>query len=123
MDTISRIKKSRSVIFRFESLLTHIFFYATNKFPSITNWNETECAIQLITFIYRSRPEVVIDNDIDRIMKSFQVEMNQRYRIPPALVEKYKDELCFMVKIDFPWVKFIEPMGYEMSEELIEGYA
>ena len=23
----------------------------------------------------------------------------------------------------FPEVKFIEPMGYEMSEELIEGYA
>ena len=39
------------------------------------------------------------------------------------LVEKYKYELCFMVEIDFtcmeaiiPWVKFIEPMGYEMSE-------
>ena len=42
------------------------------------------------------------------------------------LVEKYKDELCFMVEIDFtcmeaivPQVKFIEPMGYEMSKELI----
>ena len=56
--------------------------------------------------------------------------MKQRYRIPPMLVEKYKDEPCFMVEIDFtckevvvPRVKFIEPMGYEMSEELIEGYA
>ena len=63
-------------------------------------------------------------------MKSFQVEMKQRYRIPPVLVEKYKDELCFMVEIDFtcmeaivPRVKFIEPMGYEMSEEIIEWYA
>ena len=46
------------------------------------------------------------------------------------LVEKYKDELCFMVETYFtcmeavvPQVKFIEPMGYEMSKDLIEGYA
>ena len=63
-------------------------------------------------------------------MKSFQVEMKQRYRIPLVLVEKYTDELCFMVETNFtcmevvvPWVKFIEPMGYKMSEELIEWYA
>ena len=56
--------------------------------------------------------------------------MKKRYRIPPALVEKYKDELCFMVETYFtcmevvvPWVKVIETMGYEMSLDLIEGYA
>ena len=52
LDNISRIKKSRSEIFRFESLLTHIFFYATKKFPGITNWNESECAMQTITCTY-----------------------------------------------------------------------
>ena len=57
------------------------------------------------------------------------MEMKKRYRIPPALVEKYKDEIFFMVEEDFTCmeavvrrVKFIEPMGYEMSEDLIEGY-
>ena len=56
--------------------------------------------------------------------------MKKWYRIPPALVEKYKEEICLMVETDFTCmeaviirVKFIEPMGYEMSEELIEGYA
>ena len=46
------------------------------------------------------------------------------------MVEKYKDNLCFMVEIDdtymeavIPRVKFIEPMGYEMSAKLFEGYA
>ena len=85
--------------------------------------------MQLNTHTYRSRPKVVRDSDIDKIMKSFQEEMKQRYRICLALVEKYKDELCFMVEIDCtcmgavaPQVKFIKPMGYEMSEELIEGY-
>lgn len=64
------------------------------------------------------------------MMDSFQEEMKQRYRISPILVDKYKDELFFMVEIDFtcmevvvPQVKFIEPMAYEMSEELIEGCA
>ena len=56
--------------------------------------------------------------------------MKKRYRIPPSLVEKYKQDICFMVEIDYtcmeavvPRVKFIKPMGYEMSTELIEGYA
>ena len=86
--------------------------------------------MQTITCTYRATLETIRDSDIDRIMKSFKVEMKQRYRIPPMLVEKYKDELCFLVEIDFtcmevvvPWVKFIEPMGYEMSEEMIEGNA
>ena len=86
--------------------------------------------MQTITCAYKVRLEIIKENDIDRIMKYFHVEMKQRYRIPPVLVEKYKDELCFMVEIDFtcmevvvPWVKFIKPMGYKMSEELFEGYA
>lgn len=51
------------------------------------------------------------------------------YKIPPSMVEKYKDGICFMLKIDntfmkflVPRVKFIESMGYEMSPEIIEGY-
>ena len=46
------------------------------------------------------------------------------------MVEKDKDEICFMVETNntcvevvIPRVKFIEPMGYDMSIELIEGYA
>ena len=72
--------------------------------------------------------ENVRDFDIDRMMKSFQTEMKKRYRIPPSLVEKYKQDICFMVETDHtcmealvPRMKFVEPMGYEMSVELIEG--
>ena len=56
------------------------------------------------------------------MMKSFQAKMKKRYRIPPTLIDKYEDELCFMVETDFtcmevvvPQVKFIERMSYEMS--------
>ena len=55
--------------------------------------------------------------------------MKKRYRIPPSLVEKYKEDICFMVETDFtcmevviPRMKFIEPVRYEISAELIEGY-
>ena len=70
------------------------------------------------------------DKDVNKMMKNFKTKMNQRYMIPPTLVEKYKDYLCFMIEIDFtymevvvPCVKFIETMGYEMSINLIEVYA
>ena len=46
------------------------------------------------------------------------------------MVEKYKEEIYFMVEMNnncmeavILRVKFIEPMGYEMSEDIIEGYA
>ena len=86
--------------------------------------------MQLITHAYRGKLETIRDRDIDKMMKGFQAKMKRRYRILPALVEKYKEDICFMVETNFkcmeavvPRVKFIEPMGYEMSEELIEGYA
>ena len=65
--------------------------------------------MQIITRAYITKPETVRDNVIDRMMKSFQAEMKQRYRIPPVLVEKYKDELCFMVEIDFTFMGAIVP--------------
>ena len=111
LDNISKIKKSKSIVFRFESLLTHIFFYATNQFSGISNWDGSECIMKIITQLYRSKLEIVRDNNIDKMMKSFQDEMKQRYRIPLALIEKYKNELCFMAETDFTRVKFIEPKG------------
>ena len=72
---------------------------------------------------------MVRDYDINHMMKVVQSKMKKRYRIPPSLVEKYKQDICFMVEIDdtymeavVPRMKFIEPMGYEMSTKLIEGY-
>ena len=77
----------------------------------------------MITRTYRGKLETIKDNDIDRMMKGFQAEMKKRFRIPLALVEKYKEDICFMVETNFtcmeavvPRVNFIEPIGYEMSE-------
>ena len=55
--------------------------------------------------------------------------MKLRFRIPPSLVEKYNDDIFFMVETDVtymeavePRLKFIAPMGYEKIEQLIEEY-
>ena len=40
------------------------------------------------------------------------------------MVEKYKDEICFMLKIHTTCMEVVEPsMSYEMIEDFIEGYA
>ena len=95
----------------------------------MSHWDRNECAMQVVTHTYRGKLENVSDHEIDRMMKGFQVEMKKRYRIPPSLVEKYKDDICFMVETNFtcmevviPRMRFIELMGYEISVELIEGY-
>ena len=55
LDNISKIKKSKSIVFKFESLLTHIFFYPAKKFLGISIWNGSECIMQTITQAYRSK--------------------------------------------------------------------
>ena len=65
------IKKTKNAIFRFESLLTHIFFYATRKFPGLISWDGKECAMKMVNQCYKSKLENVRDDDIDRMMKSF----------------------------------------------------
>ena len=85
--------------------------------------------MKMKTQCYKSKLENIRDIGIDKMMKNFQSKMKLMYRIPPSMVEKFKDDLCFMVETDntcmevvIPRVKFIEPMGYEMSAERIEGY-
>ena len=80
------------------------------------NYNSNECLMKMVTRCYRARLEDAKNRDIDRMMKKFQSEMKLGH-------------LCFMVETNNSYmeavisrVKFIEPMGYEMSTELIEGY-
>ena len=71
MENVAKIKKTKSTVFRFESLLTHLFFYVTKKFPRVINWDNYECAMKIVTQSYISKLENVRDIDIDRMMKNF----------------------------------------------------
>ena len=73
IDNIEKIKRSRSIVFRFESLSTHLFFYATTQFLGMTtsSWNSSECMMKVITQCYRSKAEVIRDDEIARMIKKF----------------------------------------------------
>ena len=85
--------------------------------------------MELITKYYRKQPKDKIPNEISRMVKYIQAEMKQRFKILKYVVEKNKDDICFMVEIDFtsmdviePREIFIQPMWYEVNEEFLEGY-
>ena len=71
LDNIVNLKKKKSTIFKFESLLTHIFFYVVKKFLGISSWDNGECTMQIVTWHYRSKLNTIRDSDIDRMMKYF----------------------------------------------------
>ena len=55
--------------------------------------------------------------------------MKQRYKISPYIIRKFKDDICFMVDTDFtyielvePRIAYVEPLGYDMTEEKVEWY-
>ena len=87
LDNIAKLKKTKNVVFRFENLLTHLFFYVAKKFPGVSTW-DNECVMKVVTQCYQAKLENIKDNDIDWMMKSFQSEMKLRYKIPPSMVEK-----------------------------------
>lgn len=55
--------------------------------------------------------------------------MRQRLRIAPIIVERFKEDICVMVDIDFIYIQvvepretFLDPLGYELSDEVVVGY-
>ena len=112
--------------------MTYMFFHHLKRFPfmPISDWNIEKCTMENIIYFSRRYPMDKIDKNTTLIVKIFQSKMKQRSRIPKPMVEKYKDELCFMVDTDFtsmetstPKVMYVDPLGYEITKEKIEVYA
>ena len=61
---------------------------------------------------------------MENYFKVFEEKMNNRFRIPPKLVEEYKDDICFMVDYDrvyiqavIPRVAWVKPLPYEVNND------
>ena len=59
---------------------------------------------------------------LDNYFEDFKERMNNKFRIPPKLVEDYKDDVCFMVDYDRvyiqavrPRVAWVKPLPYELN--------
>ena len=109
LNNILKMKASRRTIFKFGSPPTHKFFYVARRFLGISHWDGNECVMQTVTYAYRGELETIKDNNIDRMIKGFQVKMKKMYRIPPSLVEKYKEDICFMVETNFTCMEAVIP--------------
>ena len=56
-------------------------------------------------FLYQINDFIVemgenFDSIMDNYFESFKEKMNNKFQIPPILVEDYKDDVCFMVDCD-----------------------
>ena len=36
--------------------------------------------------------------------------MGQRFRIAPAIIDRFKDDICVMVDTDFTYIQVVEPL-------------
>ena len=63
-----------------------------------------------------------IERVMDNYFEIFKEKMKKRFRIPPKLVEDYKNDICFMVDYDrvyiqafIPRVEWVKPLPYEIN--------
>ena len=107
-ENLEAIRKEKSASCKFGSLLVCIFFYVQNTFPTfgIVSWKTIKStALQISEFI-----EELGDN-FDSVMKiyleDFKKPMKQRLRILISLMEKYYDDICFLVDFDHTLIRVI----------------
>ena len=62
-------------------------------------------------------------------MKTLENEMKQRFKIAHVIFNRCKENISIMVDIDFTYIQvvepletFLDPLGYELSDETIVGY-
>lgn len=95
------IRGSKNNPCKFCSLLTCLFFFVQNLFPS----KGSIVCRRDVPILYRINEYIVemgenFDIIMDNYFESLKEKMQNRYRIPKNLVEDYKDGIYFMVDCD-----------------------
>ena len=62
-----------------------------------------------ITNVCRSHPVDKILDSGNLIMKTFQNEMGQRFRIAPTIVDRFKEDIYVMIDIGYTYIQLVEP--------------
>lgn len=108
-----------------------MFFHLLRIFPFTIgeDWNDNRTTMDIIKNMYLRYAIDKVHDSVTLVIKSLQNLMKKRSRIPQAIVEKYKNEIYFMVDTDFtlieaiePRVEFLDPLGYEIFEVEVEEY-
>lgn len=69
------------------------------------------------------------EKNINEHFQALKARMNTRVRLSQEIVNKYKDDICFVIKKDEIWMEAVIPrtiwvteMGYETDDHIIETY-
>ena len=99
------------------------FFYILKSFPSkgsIVWKKDIPILYQINEFITELGEN--FDSVLDSYFEEFKERMNNRFQIPPRLIEEYKEDVCFMVDYDKvyiqvvrPRVAWVKPLPYEVN--------
>ena len=87
------------------------------------------CTMEKITEVCRRHPTDKILDSGNLIMRTFQNEMRQRFKIAPIILDRFKEDIFIMVDIDYtyiqamePWETFLDPLGYELNDDTTVSY-
>ena len=132
LENLEKIKRTKNGVFRFQSLINHIFFHVLNRFPYLSVidiMSSDRCTMEKIIEVCRKKPIDKILDSGNLIMQTFQNEMKQRFRISPTIVDRFKEDICILVDTYYnyiqavePWETFLYPLSYELSDDVAIGY-
>lgn len=95
---------------KFGSLLTCLFFFVQNFFPSKGSvvWRK-DVPILYTTNEYIAEMDENIDNIMNNYFEKFKEKMKNRFRIPRKLVEDFEQDICFMVDYEKVYIQAVKP--------------
>ena len=123
LENLGAIRKTKSAQCKFGSILVCIFFYVQNTFPSFSTmgWKTNRSvAVQIGEYIEQSGEN--FESLMTSYFEDFKKSLKERLRIPVSLVEKHYDDVCFLMDIDYtfvkattPRVRWLRPLDYEIN--------
>lgn len=88
-----------------------------------------KCMMEKIIDIWRSHPADKILDSGNIIMKTFQNDIKNRFRIAPEIVDKFREDICIMmdrdkifIEVVEPRVIFIDPLGDKIIDNVAVSY-
>ena len=104
MENLEKIKRTKNGVFRFQSEINHISFHALKIFPNllvIDIMSSDRCTMENIR-------KVCTRKSIDKILDNGSLIMRtlpkKRFRISPAIVNRFKEDICILVDKDHTYI-------------------
>lgn len=87
------------------------------------------CTMEKITYVCKRHPTNKILDSGNLIMRRFQNEMKKIFRISPTIVDSFKEDISILVDTYHTYIQavepqeiFLDPLSYELSDDVVVGY-